>query len=44
MSTNFATIPPSMPVETYLTTSDRTVFSFLSKLMMDQPNQAFWEE
>ncbi|SDX86202.1 HlyD family secretion protein [Ruegeria halocynthiae] len=35
---------PGMPVEAYLTTSDRTVLSYLSKPLLDQVNQAFREE
>ncbi|KIC41425.1 hypothetical protein RA27_09140 [Ruegeria sp. ANG-R] len=35
---------PGMPVESYLTTSDRTVLSYLSKPLLDQVNQAFREE
>ncbi|MCG7521940.1 HlyD family type I secretion periplasmic adaptor subunit [Ruegeria sp. Ofav3-42] len=35
---------PGMPVETYLTTSDRTIISYLSKPLFDQVNQAFREE
>lgn len=35
---------PGMPVEAYLTTTDRTVLSYLTKPLMDQINQAFREE
>lgn len=35
---------PGMPVEAYLTTTDRTVLSYLSKPLVDQLNQAFREE
>lgn len=35
---------PGMPVEAYLTTTDRTVLSYLTKPLTDQLNQAFREE
>ena len=35
---------PGMPVEAYLTTTDRTVLSYLTKPLADQLNQAFREE
>ena len=35
---------PGMPVEAYLTTTDRTVLSYLTKPLTDQLNQAFRED
>ncbi|WP_372988785.1 HlyD family type I secretion periplasmic adaptor subunit [Sulfitobacter sp.] len=35
---------PGMPVEAYITTTDRTVLSYLLKPLRDQLNQAFREE